>query len=407
MFSRRSLIILILLLLAETTINYIDRQVVSVLAPTLRAEFHLSNSQYAAVVNAFQTVYAVCYALAGWFLDRVGVGRGLTLAVIWWSIAGASTALARGPLSLAFFRGLLGVGEAGAWPGFAKAVATWVPEEARALAIGVCNSGSSVGAMLAPALVIPLSQQFGWRFAFVATGLFGFLWVAAFQIFRKMHPQMAETEKAATRQEERARWAPLLKRRQTWAVFVCRFMADPMWYFFVFWIPEFLTRERNMGLGGIAKVAWIPFLVADAANFAAGYFTLRLQRAGWSVNRTRKTLMALAAIFSPLATLAVFTQSVFWTITVISAAVFFWMFWSVSVHCLAGDYFPVRAVGSVYGIAGTGSTLGSVISTWAVGRTLDITHSYTPVFIAIGVSMPVAFVIAMLLMKRVEPVTEL
>ena len=263
---------LVALLLGETTINYIDRQVVSVLAPTLRAEFSLSNAQYAMILNAFLGTYAVAYAFAGWVLDRLGISRGLTLAVTWWSIAGALTALARGPFSLAFFRGLLAVGEAGAWPAFAKAAATWVPPAARTMVIGICNSGSSLGAMIAPPLVAFVTLHWGWRASFVVTGLLGFVWVALFQLFRSRHPEMDLLDRAGGESgAAQIRWKTLLRYRQTWAVFVCRFFADPLWYFFVFWIPEFLTRERGLNLAGIGLVAWIPFLVADVANFAGGY----------------------------------------------------------------------------------------------------------------------------------------
>jgi ACS family hexuronate transporter-like MFS transporter len=405
-FPQTSLIILVALLLGETTINFIDRQVVSVLAPTLRDEFHLSNSHYAAIVNAFLVTYAISYSFAGWVLDRLGVGRGLTLAISWWSIAGMLTSLARGPISLGLFRSLLAIGEGGAWPAFAKAVSIWVPPEARTLAIGVCNSGSSLGAMLAPPLVAWITYRYNWRAAFVVTGAIGFLWVAAFLWFRHSHPEMAASEKSvqAAGAHPGLSWGRLVRYRQTWAVFACRFFADPLWYFYVFWIPEYLTRERHLDLAAMAKVAWIPFLVADLANFAGGYLTLRLQRAGWSPNRTRKTLMAIAALLSPIGIFAVWADSLATTMTLISVAIFFWMLWSISVHSLAGDYFPARAVGSVYGIAGTGSTVGSVISTWGVGRILDATHSYAPVFVSIGILMPVAMLIGFSLMKRVEPV---
>jgi MFS transporter, ACS family, hexuronate transporter len=403
-FARRSLIILVALLLGETTINFIDRQVVSVLAPTLRAEFHLSNSQYAMILNAFMATYAVSYAFAGWGLDRLGVGRGLTLAISWWSLAGMGTALATGPVSLGLFRSALAVGEGAGWPAFAKAIATWVPPHARTMAIGVCNSGSSLGAMIAPPLVAWITIKAGWRAAFIVTGLLGFVWVVAFQLFRRAHPEMEEAERAATTSANTLRWVDLLGYRQTWAPFVCRFLADPLWYFYVFWIPEFLTRERGLNLASIGAVAWIPFLVADVSNFVGGYVSLRLQRAGWSANRTRKTMMVIATVLSPVGILAVFAQSLFWTIGLISIAIFFWIWWSIAVHSLPGDYFPPRAVGSVYGIAGTGSTIGSVISTWAVGRTLDVTHSYAPVFIGIGLLMPVALVAGFALMRKVEPV---
>jgi len=381
--------------------------VVSVLAPVLRAEFHLSNGQYAAIVNAFMATYAIALPIAGWVLDRLGVGRGLTLAVSWWSAAGMLTALVRGPLSLGVMRSLLAMGEAGAWPAFAKATATWVPAEARTLAIGICNSGSSLGAMIAPPLVVAVSAVAGWRGAFVVTGAIGFLWVAAFQLFRRSHPEMAIAENVHVEAADRVRWAELLRYRQTWAVFFCRFFADPLWFFYVFWIPEFLARERGLSMAGIATVAWIPFLVADASNFIGGYLTLRLQRAGWSTNRTRKTLMVGAALLSPLGIFAVFAHSLFWTIGMISMAIFFWMFWSITIHSLPGDYFPPRAVASVYGIGGMGSTLGSVISTWAVGRTLDVTHSYIPVFVGIGLLMPVALAAGLSLMGRVEQVEDL
>jgi len=215
---------------------------------------------------------------------------------------------------------------------------------------------------------------------------------------------VSERELASATRTGRLGWGRLVRYRQTWAPFACRFLADPLWYFYVFWIPEFLSKERGLDLKTIGAVAWIPFLVADLSNLTGGYLTLRLQRLGWSPNRTRKTLMAIAACISPIGILAAFAPSVFWTITFICIAIFFWMWWSISVHSLAGDYFPPRAVGAVYGFGGTGSTVGSVISTWAVGRTLDLTHSYTLVFIGLGCLMPVAMLVGFLLMKKVEPV---
>lgn len=400
--TRGGLFLLIALLLGETTINYIDRQVVSVLAPTLRAEFHLTNSQYAAILNAFQVVYAATYAAAGWGLDRIGIGVGLTVSVTFWSVCGALTAFARGPWSLGAFRALLAASESGAWPAFAKAAATWVPPELRTLAIGVCNSGSSLGAMIAPPLVAFLALRFGWRASFLATGAFGVLWVIAFVLFRRANPQLEVADAAQRAPGQRVSWFRLLRYRQTWAVFFCRFFADPLWYFFVLWIPEYLTREHGLNLAGIGLVAWIPFLVSDVANFAAGYVSLRLLRAGWSLNKTRKSMMVIATVISPVAVFAAQSHSLFWSITIISVSIFFWMFWSVTVHSLSGDYFPPRAVASVYGIAGTGSTIGSVISTWAVGAVLDATHSYSLVFTGLAMLMPIALVVGFSLMRKVE-----
>jgi len=401
----RSLVVLVALLLASTTINYIDRQVLSVLAPVIRDEFRLSNAQYAAIVNAFMITYFFAMPLAGWVLDRVGVGRGLSLAVLWWSLAGMFTSLSRGPLSMAFFRSLLAVGEAGAWPSFAKAVAIWVPLKWRTLAIGVCNSGSSLGAVLAPPLVVFLTRRYGWQAAFIVTGCLGFFWVAAFQVFRFFHPQMRAGASAATSETTRVPWTSLLRYRQSWAIFFCRFFADPLWYFYIFWIPEFLARERGMNLGGIGAVAWIPFLVADISNFATGFLALALERSGWSVHRTRRTLMILGAFVSPIGAAAVFASTLFSTLAFICVAIFFWMIWSVTVQTLAADFFPSHAVASVYGIGGAGSTSGSVLSIWAVGATLDLTRSYVPVFIGLGAAMPVAYFLGTYLMGRVEPLS--
>lgn len=402
---RATLIALGALLLGETTINYIDRQVVSVLGPTLREEFGWSNLQFANVLNAFLITYAIAYSFAGWVLDKMGIRRGLTLAVCWWSTAGALTAFSRGLWSMSAFRSLLAIGEAGAWPAFAKAAATWVPAHARSLFIGACNSGSSLGAMIAAPLVATITVTTNWRVAFVVTGLIGFVWVFVFQRFMKRHPEFAGMDAGDVRPERRS-WLTFLKYRQTWAVFFCRFFADPMWYFFIFWIPDFLKQERGMGLLGIGWIAWIPFLFADISNFVSGYVALRLQRAGWSVNRTRKSLMVFAACFSPIGIFAVYAQSLFWTMALISAAIFFWMFWSVTVHTLAGDYFASSEVGSVYGIAGTGSTIGTAIATWGVGYVLDLKVGYTPVFIGISMLMPIAMVVGLTLMGRVEPVSQ-
>ncbi len=406
-FARAALVTLVALLVAETTINYLDRQVLSVLAPVLRDEFRLTNTEYAAILNAFMVTYMVSYGVAGWVIDRLGVVRGLTLAVVWWSAAGMLTALARGPLSMGVFRALLAVGAGGAWPSFAKAVSLWVPRHGRALAMGACNSGSSLGSLITPPLAAFLALRWGWRVAFTVMGATGFVWVAVFLAFRRRHPEMGASDvrqAAPGGAVPRVRWLSLMRYRQTWAVFFCRFFADPTWYFYVYWIPEYLARERGLNLAGIGAIAGLPFLVSLSANYAAGYLALRLQRAGWSVNRTRKSIMLLATVLSPVGIAAVFSPSLFWTMTFICVAIFFWMFWSVTVHTLTVDYFPPRAVASVYGFGGTGSTLGSVIATWAVGRTLDATGSYVPVFIGIGLLMPVAWAVGTWLMGRVEPV---
>jgi len=401
-----TLIVLGALMLGETTINYIDRQIVAVLAPDLRREFGWTNTQYSYLQNAFLFSYMIAYSCAGRVLDKLGVRRGLTLAMIWWSTAGVLTSLSQGLRSMGGFRAVLAIGEAGAWPAFAKAASTWVPERARSLFIGACNSGSSLGAIIATPLVAAITVASSWRVAFVVTGLIGFIWVVIFQIFMRRHPEFAHRDTSGP-SSRRKPWASLLSYRQAWAVFFCRFFADPVWYFYLFWIPEFLNKERGLDLVGIGFVGWIPFLFADVSNFVSGYVGLRLQAAGWSANRTRKTLMVFSACLTPIGILAAFSRSLGWTIALISIAIFCWMFWSVSVHTLAGDYFAPSDVGTVYGFAGSGSTAGSALATWGVGRALDSGYGYAPVFIGISLLMPIAMIVGLSLMGRVKPVESL
>ncbi len=403
--STKSTVLLVGLLLGSTTINYIDRQVLSVLAPTLRDEFGLSNTGYAAILNAFMITYAAALPLAGWVIDRLGVVRGLSLAVAWEATASMLTSLSRGALSLACFRSLLAVGESGAWPSFAKAVAIWIPVNWRAMAMGVCNAGSSLGATIAPIIVVFLTQHFGWRGAFLVTGSIGCLWVLTFQLFRFLHPQLRARERELSHsiKKEKVTWLTLLRYRQTWAVFVARFLADPLWYFFIFWMPEFLTRERGLQLGQLGALVWIPFVAADIANFGTGWVALALQRRGWSVHKTRKAIMLAGALLAQVGIAAPFAHSLFWTMAFLSIAVFFWMSWSITVQTLPGDIFPARAVASVYGIGACGAMLGVMISIWVIGRVLDATHSYRIVFTLLGLLMPLAFVLGSVLVGKIQP----
>ena len=393
--------LLVFLLLGSTTINFIDRQALSVLAPVLREEFRLSNSDYARILNAFMIAYTIMYGIGGWVIDRLGVRRGLSLAVVWWSVAASLQATASGPVSLASYRFLLGVGEGANWPAFAKAISLWVPKRMQSLAIGIANSGSSLGTAMAAPLIAWLALRWGWRWAFLVTGTFGFFWVAVW-LCATRRLQVGSTN--AERTSDRVPWRRLLQYRATWGIFVCRFIADPVWYFYVFWIPEFLKRERGLELGAIGMVAWIPFAVADVANFACGGFSSWLLHRGWSVHTTRKTIMAWSAAVCPLGVCAAFSQSLFWTVFFISVAILAYVFWTVTVHSLPVDFFPSEYVGSVFGFGGTGSSLGTVLATWIVGLSLDRFGSYSIVFVCIGSLLPIAYLLGGLVLGKIQPV---
>jgi MFS transporter, ACS family, aldohexuronate transporter len=407
MLSRRFTWTLVIILLGSTTINYIDRQSVSVLAPVLREEFNLSNSAYAAILNAFMISYTIMYGVGGWIIDKLGVRGGLSLSVILWSVASCLQAFARGAVSMEFCRALLGMGEGGNWPAFAKGISMWVPKKMQSLAVGIANSGSSVGSAIAVPLIAWLTLHWGWRFAFLVTGSFGFLWLGiwlcATSRLDKISPGLSSAR--APTPIKRISWLRLLRYRQTWSVFICRFLADPIWYFYVFWMPEFLKRERGLELSTIGMVGWIPYVVADISNFASGGLSSWLLHRGWSLNRTRKTIMAASAIICPLGVAAVFCDTLFWTMFFISLATFSVIFWAVAVHSIPMDFFPTEYVGSVFGFGGTGSSLGTVFTTWAIGLVLDRFHSYTPVFIFVGSLLPLAFIIGTSMMGKVYPLT--
>jgi len=396
---------IVLILLGSTTINYIDRQSLSILAPVLREEFKLSNSAYAAILNAFMISYTIMYGLGGWLIDRLGVRKGMSLSVIWWSTASCLQSLANGAFGLGLCRALLGMGEGGNWPAFAKAISMWVPSKMQSLAVGIANSGRSVGSAIAVPLIAWLTVHWGWRFAFFATGTLGFiwlgLWIWATLRLDRISPGLSSAKGSAS--EKRLGWIRLLQYRQTWSVFVCRFLADPIWYFYVFWMPEFLKRERGLELSTIGMVGWIPYVVADISNFASGGVSSWLLHRGWSVNRTRKTIMAISALLCPLGVSAVFCHSLFWTMFFISLGTFSVIFWAVTVHAIPLDFFPTAYVGSVFGFGGTGSSLGTVFTTWAIGWALDRFHSYTPVFIFVGLLLPTAFIVGTLVMGKVHP----
>jgi len=382
-FTRGALILLIALLLGETTINFVDRQVLSVLAPTLRGEFHLSNSQYAAIINAFMATYAVALTLAGYALDRLGVGRGLTLSVSWWSVAGMLTALSRGPLSLGLFRSMLAMGEAGAWPAFAKATAAWVPSEARTLAIGVCNSGSSLGAMIAPPLVVGVTAIAGWRGAFIATGGLGFLWVLAFQLFRRTHPQMARAERAPVAAGDRVRWVELLRYRQTWGIVLGRFLLDPFWFFIAEWFALYLS-SKGFRLEASVLGFWMPFLGADLGNFAGGGLSSYWISRGWPVGKARRAVLIIFGPSMVSLLLVLRTSSYFAALLIFAYAAFAYAACSTMFLSLPTDVFQSRAVGTVSGMAGTGAGIGTMVSTYLIGRVTDVT-SFAPVIVGAAI----------------------
>ena len=346
----------------------------------------MSNADYSFVVNAFTAAYLVFYSVGGRISDVIGSRRALALFMVWWSLAGAAQALTVGTRSLAVTRFLMAAGQGGTWPAVMKAAAERSPGPLRSLAVGIANSGSSVGAMLAPPLIGAMAVWWGWQAACIATGAIGFLWLP-FWFAMTRRPASGPL---AFKKEDDAPWRRVVVYRQAWAVFLGRAIGDPFWVFYIFWLPEYLSRERGLDLQSIAAVGWIPFLVAGLANLAGGGLTSWLVSRGWSIHRARRLTMWLAAPASMVGIAAVYADSLAAAMAAISLSVFFFMVWSVNTVNLPSDWFPPRYVGTVFGFSGTGQGLGSMVIIYFVGQVLDATGNYALVFAGVGLLVPLA-----------------
>ena len=400
-----------------TVINYIDRQTLSVLAPTIREAFGMSNSSYARVVTIFLLGYTISQAASGRVLDRIGVRRGFMLFVGIWTIASMLHATARNVYQLAAFRFMLGIGEAGNWPGAAKAVAEWFPASERAFGMAIFNGGSTIGAVVAPPIIVYVALRHGWHSAFfIGAGLSSMVMVLWYFFYRAPgeHPNLSAQERAHILSDQpsagpvqavsRRPWASLFEYRQVWAVVAARFFTDPIWWFLIAWLPNYLKSERGFSLALIGLLAWVPFLFADIGNLTGGAVSSLLIRRGWTVDRARKAVLLLSALMVPVGVAGVVTAaSDAIAIASISLIAFAFQSWIVNMHTIPSDCFPKQDVGSVFGIGGTAAGIASMLFTLLVGYVVD-QWSYTPVFIMVGVMGPLGAVLFFSIMGKIERV---
>lgn len=383
-----------------TVINYLDRQTLSVAAPVLREQFQMSNVEYSRVIFAFMLAYTIMNGVSGPLLDKLGTRLGYALCMAWWSAAAMLHAAATGPWSLGAFRFLLGMGEAGNWPGGVKVVAEWFPERERALASGIFNSGSAVGAILAPPLVAWLLLQFGWPTAFVAVGVSGFLWLLIWWPAYHTPPEV-KAEMAASP----VRLLDVARTRFVWSFTLSKVFVDPVWYFYIFWFPEYLKRARGFDMASIGKYAWIPFLVAGFGNLFGGWLSAALLRRGLSVTVARKLAVTFFAVLMTAAIPAVLTSDVRVSIALVSVAMLGYTGSTANMLAFPADVFPKNAVGSVYGFASMGSGFGGMVFTLLTGWAVD-RYSYTPVFIGFGIMPLVCAGIIWALLGPLQPRAE-
>lgn len=358
MSQRRWMIVA--LLGAATTINYIDRQTLSILSPLLRRELHLTDQDYSNVVTAFLISYTVMYSLGGRIMDAIGVRIGLSLSLAWWSISTMLTGFARSAMSLSFFRFLLGIGEPCVFPAGVKVCGEWFPDRLRATATGVFSSGSSIGAILAPPVIAWITLKFGWRYAFLIPGVLGLLWLPAWWVVYRPAARVQVHKQAIP-------WRELLRYRAVWALVLARLFSDPVWYFYLFWLPDYLQRERHLSLAQIGFYGWIPFLFADLGSMAGGMVSDVLVRRGFSPQRARLAMLIGVACLAPFTALAGIAPSVVTAIAITCLAAFLTQCWSTNTGTLVPELVPGAATGSTMGLMGTAGSLAGAVFAQLLG----------------------------------------
>lgn len=401
------------LLFASTVINYIDRQTLSVLAPYLKVEFHWTNHDFSLIIIAFRAAYAVMQLVAGPIVDRIGTRDGLSLAVAWYSLAAMLTPFSSGLRSFAVFRFLLGVGEAGNWPAATKAVGEWFPRRERGWAVALFDSGSSVGAAIAPFLVLWIYHSFGgWRPAFLLTGCLGWIWLVLWR--RSYHPpaehpaiSAAERDLIANDREEEEgdtdvaaadQSSRLLALPQTWGVVLGRSLTDPTWFMVTDWFAIFLV-SRGYRLEDTLAGFWVPFLAADLGNFFGGGLSSHLIRRGWSVGRSRKAVITLTGLGMLMLIPAAFATTFVSLIACFAIATFSYAAWSTMILALPADLFRSRAVATVAGMSGCGAGLGTIVSTFLIGIIAD-RFSFVPILVGASLVPMVATVLVLILVRN-------
>jgi ACS family hexuronate transporter-like MFS transporter len=400
------------LLFAATTINYIDRQVLGILAPTLSRELGWSETQYGDIVSWFSLAYAFGFLGMGRLFDRFEVRFGFAFAIVAWSAAAIGHAFARTATGFSIARAALGLGESGNFPGAIKTVAEWFPRKERALATGIFNAGSNVGAILTPLMVPWIALTWGWPAAFIVTGALGLIWLAFWLwMYRSPedHPKVTAAELAYIRSDpvesaEPVRWTSLLGHRQTWAFVLGKFMTDPIWWFYLYWLPKFLDAEYGIQLAQIALPLVVIYVVADVGSVGGGWLSSALIKRGWTVNRGRKTAMLIAALLIVPTMFAPNAGSLWLAVAIVSVAAAAHQWWSANLFTTASDMFPRRAVASIVGLGGFGGAMGGMLFQRATGRVLEATgNDYVPIFVVCGLAYVSALLVIHLLVPRLEP----
>lgn len=395
----------------STVTNYISRQSFSVLSPVITSQYHWTHADLARILSAFQIAYAVTWLVGGIILDIVGTRWGLAIAALWWSLMNILTGTAHTVAGFAFFRFMLGVGEGFNWPGASKTVAEWFPKEERSMAVAIFDSGSSVGGAVAALGIPAVALLAGWRWAFVASGALGLIWVFVWlKLYHplKKHPTVTEEERRLIYRGRDAlekplaggvrRWLLLLKDRNVWGVVLGRSLTDPIWWFYVFWLPQYLSDARGFSLKQIALSAWMPFVAADIGNFTGGWISGFCIRKGMPVLRARMWVCVVSCIPVLAGIPVARVHNPYVAIGLISFALWGYASWSTMGLTLPSDLFPQDVVATVTGLSGLAAGLASTSFTIFVGNIVD-RYSYGPAFVLAGL-LPILATVSIAILIR-------
>ncbi|MGB4399406.1 MAG: MFS transporter [Daejeonella sp.] len=410
------------LLFLATTINYIDRQVIGLLKPTLEVEFNWTESDYANIVMAFAACYALGFIIFGNIIDKIGTKIGYSISIVVWSIAAMLHAIVNTTLGFGAVRGLLGLGEAGNFPAAVKAVAEWFPKKERALATGIFNSGTSIGAVAAPVMVPWILGLYGWQEAFIITGALGFVWLIFWWLFYDIpskHKKISKEEFELIHSDHEpdsehtgsVKWRRLLSIKQTWVFIVGKLFTDPVWWFFLFWLPSYFSSTFSLDLKKPSLHLVVVYAATTVGSIAGGYLSSYLIRKGWPVLKARKAALLTAAICVLPILFARFATDIWVAVGIISIAAAAHQAWSSNIFTIVSDMVPKKAVSSVVGIGGMTGSIGSTFFPLLVGFILDyyklagnIVAGYNIIFIICGFAYIIAWLIIHILTSRMKPV---
>ena len=405
------------LLAIATALNYLDRQSFPVVVGEIKKTIPITDQQYGQLTSLFLLAYAIMYAGGGRIMDWLGTRLGYAVMIVWWSAANFCTGLVSSVTGIGIFRFLLGMGEGGGFPGSGKAVAEWFPPKERAMAFGIFNTGSAVGAVIAPPLMAFIVTTLGWRWVFFITGSIGFVWAIFWLKFYQpptKSPFLTNEERAfilssqasaaaaSAQTGETVPWLKLFSYPQVLGLMGAKFLTDSVWYFLIFWLPKYFGDVRQLNIKEIGYLAWIPFASAGLGSLAGGWMSSHLIRQNVSLDRARKIALGLSALLMP-ALLFVLESPLTLAIVLFSLAMFAHQFWSSNVQTLPADLFPSRVVGSVEGLLGSAGSFGGMIFAWILGHLIG-DRGYGPAFVIAGVLHPIGFLLILTAVRRIEPV---